>query len=671
MNKSDSVAMRHRFKKRFVALELALRPLPVLLLLALSGCATQPSQRPDQAEKLSGSALQAPLPKVLADEGLKKLAERNYEDASRIFNAGLKFAPSNTGLHFLNGLTYHLQYLDGNESAKDLAVTGYELALTEDPAFFDAALQLGRLQLHAKRYPASITAFERAVAIKPKSADAHLGMAVAAYYQRDLTRAGVAAERAATLLPNDIETTRAVALIKAANGDNQAASVALARYANLEKNEVRRTRLESRVADWRSWHEMNSKIPEGTQLNGERMAQAGVQSLGEVSSTPAPANASVTGDTASLESEKPWYACPDSIQLASSPAGSQDPPVMTRISTPCIGVPQRMAVFDVAIIRTDDTQSTSFGTNLLDTLNFTFGIGKLVVNNATSGDSPAQSQTTQNSRGYSVGVGGVSVGALPSTSYSLNIANSTGNRAEVLARPSLVALDGMPSTFFSGRNVTVGLTGGNSGGASFSDKPVGISMSVTPTFVGDDRLLLAVRAERAFIETIDANVAFGQQLQTSRNLVSANVSLKMGQTLILSGLSERQTQRNFNGVPVLKDIPILRYLFNQKTTLDFTSSVLILVTPRPAAYDQDLMQGGLKHIANMSDANKREIGLLIEKQMKKNPESIPENMTWTYARVLGNQLYLNFRTGDLAIESWSAPSSWDAFLKDIKTVLYY
>lgn len=642
------------------------RTLALATLLALAGCATNPLHSSGQAEKLSDSSPKESLPRVLTDEGLKRLSERKYDDASRIFNAGLKFSPTNPKLHFLNALTYHLQYLDGNESVKDLAVIGYELALSEDPAFFAAALQLGRLQLHAKRYTEAVGAFERASAIQPKSPDANLGLAAAAYYSHDLTRAGVAAERAAALRSSDVEISRAVALIKAALGDSSGAKVALARHASLEKNLNIHKRLESRVADWRDWHEENLKAEDDLQLRGQVLAQAASQSVGVSAAGGSPQGTP-------LDDEKPWYACPDSVNLpAGSNSSTTDPPTLPRIPMPCKGSRHKMAILDVAIVRAEDNETTSFGTNLLDHLNFTFGVGKLVVNNVTTGGSPSESQTTQTSWARGIGVGGVSVGSLPSTSYSLNIANATGNRSEVLARPSLVALDGMPSTFFSGRNVTVGLAGTQNSSASFSDKPVGISMSVTPTFVDGDTLMLAVRAERAFIESVDLNVTFGQQLQTARNMVSANVSLKMGQTLILSGLAERQTSRTYNGVPVLKDIPLIRYLFNQKTTIDFRSSVLILVTPRPAAYDQDLMQRvGVKHIARNKDPRERELGVMIEKEMQDNPNSIPENMEWTYARTVGNRLYLQFRTGDLTIESWSEPSSWEAFLKGLRNAFYF
>ena len=91
---------------------------------------------------------------------------------------------------------------------------------------------------------------------------------------------------------------------------------------------------------------------------------------------------------------------------------------------------------------------------------------------------------------------------------------------------------------------------------------------------------ISARAARSFVEQVDENVAFGQTMQTSRNAVTANVVLKFGQTLILSGLAEQEVQRASDGVPVLQDIPVLQYLFRARTTDTFRRSVVVLITPR-------------------------------------------------------------------------------------------
>lgn len=641
-----------------------------LSLLTACGGGQYPAGPEADAAKAQGTDLH--IGRTLAEEGMKKLAQNRYEDASRIFNVGLKFSPTDARLHFLNGLAYHLQYLRGNESMKELAIAGYDLALSNDPAFYHAALQMGRLQFSAKMYAEAAEAFQRAIDIQPRSGDAYVGLASAAYYAYDLPRARVAANKAASLRSADADATRTLAMVYAAMGDESMAQTATLRYASLEQDPGARTRLANRVADWRSWHEAFPPPPGMSRDQSVTTLLAQASTAASTATSASSGNATPSADNAP---PKRWFDCtPPSTDIPPPAYGSgsnvDDNSPLPRLPPPCPGInTPRMAVLEVAIIRSEDNTSTALGTNFLQTLQFAFGAGQSV---SDVRGTAARATTITRSRTVGIGSGPITAGTgFSVTPYALNIANSTDNRSEILARPSLVALDGMPSTFFSGRNLTMGFSGAAGSSPTVTDKPIGIGLSVTPTFIDSETLLLAVRAQRSFIEQVDLNVNFDNSLQTSRNSVSANVLLKMGQTLILSGLSEREIQRTSNGVPVLKDIPILQYLFSQKTTQDFTSSVLILITPRPPAMDQELMAKTASHIDNLSDPEKRKFRPIIEKAMKDNPRNAPGNLEGTYGHVLGSTLFLQFRSGDLNIEHWSTPSRLDGFLQQLKDILYY
>jgi type II secretory pathway component GspD/PulD (secretin) len=67
-------------------------------------------------------------------------------------------------------------------------------------------------------------------------------------------------------------------------------------------------------------------------------------------------------------------------------------------------------------------------------------------------------------------------------------------------------------------------------------------------------------------------------------LANANVVMRMGDTLILGGLSEKESTNTRDGVPGMQDIPFLQYLFSAQQKTEFQKSVLILITPRPANY---------------------------------------------------------------------------------------
>ena len=128
-------------------------------------------------------------------------------------------------------------------------------------------------------------------------------------------------------------------------------------------------------------------------------------------------------------------------------------------------------------------------------------------------------------------------------------------------------MNGQSSEFFSGVEVNAAAVGGsNSDGATVEvDKEIGVKLSLTPEFLDDGRIKLDVTAERTFLTTPNtSSVTFTLRIDTSKTNVHANVAMNYGETLILSGLSEKETERTRDGVPLLQDIPGIQYLFSKR-----------------------------------------------------------------------------------------------------------
>jgi len=324
------------------------------------------------------------------------------------------------------------------------------------------------------------------------------------------------------------------------------------------------------------------------------------------------------------------------------------------LPVPCKGrALPRMAVFDVVIIRTEDTSTSSHGVNLLQGLNLFFNFTQTTNATGTASTLIKGSGTSDTSSAIS---------------YSMNIANAGDSRSEVLARPTLIALDRQPSNFFSGRNLTLGISGQAGGTSTMDDRAVGISLSLTPTFVNDESMLVSVKAGRSFLEQLSQSVNFSNSFQTSRNSVTANVLLDFGQTLILSGLTEQEIQRTSDGVPVLKDIPAVQYLFSTRSVQNFTSSVIVMITPRkPVRNSEDAARA----IAEReSGRNTYAIGKMAEDYIDMNNKATPtlDSALW-HSRA--NSMYYQFRNGDLKTEDWNEGGRLNALLNDIGQLIYY
>ncbi|MEQ8195759.1 MAG: hypothetical protein RIB59_14840, partial [Rhodospirillales bacterium] len=476
----------------------------------------------------------------IAAEGIRALDADQLDVASKAFNRALKLEINNSYLQFLNGYTYHLIANRGDSSKFALAEEGYKLAVRFDPTNWVAHYHLGLLYLDQRLYADAQKKFADAVFYKSDDPDLFYNLAFSSYYARDPVTAAGALKRLLELKKDDPLGLRASAVVMAALGRGDASNGFLKRYAEVAKNPQQVAFVTQRLTGWKRFYD---------RYNRHQPAQfEPAPSLGSPSAPLAPAP-SLNADAAT-----------------GAAAGTQAENT------------NKMAIVDVVIIRTEENVTSSKGVNLLSGLSIQFG--------ASSG-TPAfslQSLNTDNTGSIQSTI--TKQLNIPSITYSLNIANANTTRNEILARPTLVALSGQPSQFFSGTAITAAAVGGGDSGSTINiDKEIGVKLNVTPVFLPNGKIQLKVFAERTFLSTPNTtSITFTFRIDTTKTNVNANVVMNFGETLILSGLSEKETERNRDGVPGLQDVPGLQYLFSKKTTTDFQKSVLILLTPRPPSY---------------------------------------------------------------------------------------
>lgn len=380
--------------------------------------------------------------------------------------------------------------------------------------------------------------------------------------------------------------------------------------------------------------------------------------------------------TAQGPQQAKWFDCDTKPGLGKAPGGGYGVPVggtsgdqtlyLEPLPAPCTGkqLPQ-MAMIDAVLIRTVDTNSTSNGVNLLQGLQIFGGAQRTT----TTGQMPINASV--------MGVGSATSATLNSVSglvtYSMNIANAVSSSSQVVAKPTLTALDRIPSTFYSGQVQTVGLNGGGVSGAQVSNVPTGTSLSVTPTFIDDDTMMLAVKVSRSFIESTSPVGGFNAGISTQNHNVTANVKIKFGETLILDGLTDREYDKNKNGVPVLQDIPIIQYLFSNVTKSAYSENVIVLVTPRRVVSNEaDLKKIESDMMRKTGKLNPKELSvyqqILLYNKLQAGLSNADVslnalNRDSTFFRELKNEVLVNY--------DWIAESETKKFLESAANMLYY
>ncbi len=631
----------------------------LLTALFLAGCAAShpggmAASDPDGAPRTIGGGVDA----VVAS-GVKALHSGRSSEAITAFNRALARMPHRADLHMLAGLAYQAEYQQGNHNSRDLAETAYTVASQLDPSLWQAQLQLGWLYLEMGSPGRAKKAFARVVDLEPDNSEAAYGLAVASYYSRDLESALGAIRLAATLQPEDRRIMRAAVFIHAASGLENEALSARAALASLGGNPKELAQVDRRMAQWQTVHangilrvahgpseephdggldEPNGGSRPGYSSLPDKSAAGGVQAISPDWSDCRQRETAPSDDDSSSDNDSGFY---------NSNGNQGDETIALRpLPSPCAGKPlPRMVIIDAAIIRTEEYLSSSRGINLLDGLQVVFGWSNLITRSFTDSDS---SYTKNRTYSYGLPAAGVT--------YSLNIANATDLRNDVLARPSLVALDRRPSKFFSGTNLTVAIPGTFSDG-DLEEKPIGVSLSVTPTFIDNNSVLLAVKAARSDVED-EIPGTFSQALQTNRSFVSTNVLMRLGQTLVISGLTEKASTAARSRTPVLGDVPLVQYLFNEGLTEEKQNAVLIVLTPRPAEAQGDTAS---------LDAN----NLPGELRDRLLPDmSLPPAIRAAMQALASNRFVAQFRSGDIPTTDWQTSKSAERLLGK-EGFLYY
>jgi pilus assembly protein CpaC len=315
----------------------------------------------------------------------------------------------------------------------------------------------------------------------------------------------------------------------------------------------------------------------------------------------------------------------------------------------------------VVLLSTQELISTSKGINLLNALTLQLG--------SVAGNVPAWSRVissnSQNGAAAAVSTAITRAVTVPALSYSLNIANANNSVNEVLARPTLAAIEGLPSEFFSGTNLSAGVVSTSTQGGTTIvplDKRFGIKLAVTPTFLAQGRVQLKVEAQRTSLNASSDNPRVAYQIEIGEITANANVVMNLGDTLVLSGLSEKSTSGTRDGVPGLQDVPVLQYLFSNKKTNDLQRSALILITPRSPVQVAEADPGAGDSMANRMKALRDKFGF---------GKSSPANVEAIMSQLQPNEYFREFRQGDVSMERWDRMRSTGERLREALEFLYY
>ncbi len=154
-------------------------------------------------------------------------------------------------------------------------------------------------------------------------------------------------------------------------------------------------------------------------------------------------------------------------------------------------------------------------------------------------------------------------------------------KVQIISRPSVVTQENQPATVASGESIPIisVLVTGGAGQPQVSFKDVTTRIQVIPRTTPDKKIHLRVGLKKE--DLIEILQAAGQLApRTSKQEVVTNLLLEDGQTGVIGGLQVESKTQDERGIPFLKRIPILGWLFKNHLDEGQVQELMIFLTAR-------------------------------------------------------------------------------------------
>jgi len=201
----------------------------------------------------------------------------------------------------------------------------------------------------------------------------------------------------------------------------------------------------------------------------------------------------------------------------------------------------------------------------------------------------------------------------------LNALETQGN-ANILSTPSLLTLDNEEAYITVGQQVpfvTGSFTNTGSGTGSVQNpfqtierENVGVTLTVTPQINEGDSVVLDITQE---VSSLSQQLLVASDVITNERKIETKVLARDGEIVVLGGLVKDDVQDSQQGVPLLRDIPLLGRLFRNDVVSVTKSNLLVFIRPTIVRDDADLAGATAEKYRYIRDQQieRRERGLMF------------------------------------------------------------
>ena len=239
-----------------------------------------------------------------------------------------------------------------------------------------------------------------------------------------------------------------------------------------------------------------------------------------------------------------------------------------------IDVPVRQVMIEARFVSAGDTFSRTLGGRLSYSSADSFSIGA----NTPSAIRGSVSGGSVNLPGATSGTGGLTFSLFnPASTKTLALeltASELDGRTKNIASPRVVTADKTEATIASGTQVPY-QQATSSGATSIAFKDATLSLKVTPQITPDNHVNMKLDVTQDTVGTIYSGVP-----SINTKSVKTQVLVDNGGTVVIGGVFTHDITNSTQKVPLLGDVPVVGWLFKNRTKSDNKSELLVFITPK-------------------------------------------------------------------------------------------
>ena len=166
--------------------------------------------------------------------------------------------------------------------------------------------------------------------------------------------------------------------------------------------------------------------------------------------------------------------------------------------------------------------------------------------------------------------------------------SETDGTANVISSPRILVLSGKSATISqTTENIDVVINQSSNTGQTLGSQPqktpIVLNFTVTPEVTATNSVFMKISMKRDFAGNRDP--ASNSRPTNSRE-ANTEVLAQNGQTIVIGGIYQSDQTQFKEGLPILRHIPILKWLFSQRTKDESRNELLLFVTPRVLSAEQ-------------------------------------------------------------------------------------